>query len=198
MSWYCDFAHERPHHKSYHDDEYGFPLKGNDAKDDERYLFELQSLELFQAGLSWDLILKKRATTVAAFDNFNVDKVAAYKAKDVKRLLNDTGIIRNKLKVAAVIENAKRIQGLRGNDWGGDGGFAAWIAAHHPLGRDEWTKLFRATFKFMGGEIVNEFLMCIGYLPGAHREDCAAYRKIAKLKPPPPWMQTDPKVYDNY
>jgi DNA-3-methyladenine glycosylase I len=194
VSWYCDFAHERPHYKSYHDDEYGFPLKGNDAKDDERYLFELQSLELFQAGLSWDLILKKRATTVATFDNFNVNAVAAYKAKDVKRLLNDAGIIRNKLKVAAVIENAKRIKALRDSHWGGDGGFAAWIAAHHPLNRAEWTKLFRATFKFMGGEIVNEFLMCIGYLPGAHREDCAAYRKIAKLKPP--WSQVDARVYE--
>ena len=190
MSWYCDYAHERPHHRSYHDSEYGFPL---DGKDDERYLFELQSLELFQAGLSWDLILKKRATTVAAFANFDVDTVAAYKARDVKRLLNDSGIIRNRLKVASVIENARRIQGLRESHEG----FAAWIAAHHPLNRVEWTKLFRATFKFMGGQIVNEFLMCIGYLPGAHREDCAAYRKIAKLKPPPPWMQTDPKVYES-
>ncbi len=194
MSWYCDYAHERPHHKSYHDGEYGFPLNGKNAKDDERYLFELQSLELFQAGLSWDLILKKRATTVAAFDNFNVDTVAAYKARDVKRLLNDAGIIRNKLKVAAVIENAKRIRGLRQSRDYGPGGFAAWIAAHHPLNRADWTKLFRATFKFMGSEIVNEFLMCIGYLPGAHREDCAAYRKIAKLKPP--WSQVDAKVYE--
>ena len=84
MSWYCEAAKDNPIHESYHDTEYGFPL---DGKDDERYLFELQSLELFQAGLSWDLILKKRATTVAAFDNFNVNAVAAYKAKDVKRLL---------------------------------------------------------------------------------------------------------------
>ncbi len=190
MSWYCDFAHERPHHRSYHDGEYGFPLDGKDGKDDERYLFELQSLELFQAGLSWDLILKKRATTVAAFDNFNVDTVATYKAKDVKRLLNDAGIIRNQLKVAAVIVNAKRIQGLRESHEG----FAAWIAAHHPLGRAEWTKLFRATFKFMGGEIVNEFLMCIGYLPGAHSEDCPVFKKIAKLSPP--WTRAEQKIYE--
>ncbi len=192
MSWYCDYAAKHPHHRSYHDGEYGFPL---DGKDGERYLFELQSLELFQAGLSWDLILKKRPTMVAAFDNFDVDTVAAYKAKDVKRLLKDAGIIRNKLKVASIIENAKRIQALRQTDDGGYGGFAQWIAAHHPLNRAEWTKLFRATFKFMGGEIVNEFLMCIGYLPGAHHRDCEAYKRIAKLNPPPPWSQADPKVF---
>jgi len=189
VSWYCDYAGERPHHRSYHDGEYGFPLNG---KDDERYLFELQSLELFQAGLSWDLILRKRATMVEAFDNFDVDTVAAYKAKDVKRLLNDPGIIRNKLKVASIIENAKRIETLRESH----DGFAEWITAHHPLNRAEWTKLFRQTFKFMGGEIVNEFLMCIGYLPGAHREDCATYKRIAKIKPKPPWMQADPKVFE--
>ncbi|MBC8339474.1 MAG: DNA-3-methyladenine glycosylase I [Rhodospirillales bacterium] len=190
MSWYCEAAKGNPIHESYHDTEYGFPLDGPlDNKNDERYLFELQSLELFQAGLSWELILKKRATTVAAFDNFDVDTVAAYGKKDTARLLNDAGIIRNKLKVASIIENANRIQGLRESH----GGFAAWIAAHHPLDRDDWTKLFRKTFKFMGGEIVNEFLMCIGYLPGSHHADCPAYKRIAKRNPP--WMQADPKVY---
>jgi len=189
MSWYCDAAKGNPIHQSYHDHEYGFPLIGKNGKDDERYLFELQSLELFQAGLSWELILKKRPTMVKAFDNFGVDIVAAYKARDVKRLLGDAGIIRNKLKVASIIENAKRIQGLRDSH----GGFAPWIACHHPLNRDEWTTLFRQTFKFMGGEIVNEFLMCIGYLPGAHHEDCQAYKRIAKKNPP--WMQVDAKIY---
>ena len=186
MSWYCDYAHEHPHHRSYHDNEYGFPL---DGRDDERYLFELQSLELFQAGLSWGLILKKRATTVSAFDNFDVDTVAAYKAKDVKRLLKDPGIIRNRLKVASIIENAKRIIQLRDSHEG----FAPWIAAHHPLNRGEWTKLFRRTFKFMGPEIVNEFLMCIGYLPGAHSEDCPVFKRIAKLNPP--WTEAGQKIH---
>lgn len=189
MSWYCDAAKDNDIHESYHDHEYGFPLDGKNAKEDERYLFELQSLELFQAGLSWELILKKRPTMVAAFDNFKVDTVAAYKAKDVKRLLNDPGIIRNKLKVASIIENAKRIQALRDSH----DGFAEWLAQHHPLNRAEWTKLFRQTFKFMGGEIVNEFLMCIGYLPGSHHKNCPAYKRIAKLKPP--WSQVDSKIF---
>ena len=155
----------------------------------ERALFELLSLELFQAGLSWELILKKRATTVAAFDGFDVDMVARYGKRDVNRLLKDPGIIRNRLKVQAVIDNANRVIELRDSH----GGFAEWLAAHHPRSHAEWTKLFRATFKFMGGEIVNEFLMCIGYLPGAHRKDCPAYRRVAKAKPP--WMGVDPKVF---
>ena len=187
MSWYCEAAKGNLIHEIYHDTEYGFPL---DGKDDERYLFELQSLELFQAGLSWELILKKRATTVAAFDNFNVDTVAAYGDKDTARLLADAGIIRNKLKVASVIENANRIRALRVKQ----DGFANWIAVHHPLNRDEWTKLFRKTFKFMGAEIVNEFLMCIGYLPGAHHTECAAYKRIANGTPPP-WMRVDGNVF---
>ena len=187
MSWYCEVAQGNPIHETYHDNEYGFPL---DGRDDERYLFELQSLELFQAGLSWELILKKRATTVAAFDNFDVDTVAAYGKKDTARLLADAGIIRNRLKVTSIVENANRIQVMRGNH----DGFANWIAVHHPLNRGDWTKLFRKTFKFMGGEIVNEFLMCIGYLPGSHHADCATYKRIAKMKPP--WMRVDAKVYE--
>src|SRR3546814_7880931 len=76
--------------------------------------------------------------------------------------------------------NAKRIVALR-RDYGSFGG---WIDAHHPLGKDEWVKLFRKTFKFMGGEIVGEFLMSTGYLPGAHHEACPVHREIVKLSPP--------------
>jgi DNA-3-methyladenine glycosylase I len=189
MSWYCEAARDNPIHKSYHDTEYGFPIIGANIQNDERYLFELQSLELFQAGLSWDLVLKKRVTTVQAFENFNVDTVSAYGERSTTRLLADPGIIRNKLKVASIIENAKRIKYLRKSH----GGCANWIAAQHPLNRHEWTNLFRNTFKFMGSEIVNEFLMCIGYLPGSHSLDCATYKQIAKLNPP--WMQVDVNIF---
>ena len=82
----------------------------------------------------------------------------------------------------AIIENARRIQALRADY----GSFAGWIAAHHPRTKDEWTKLFKKTFKFTGGEIVNELLMSIGYLPGAHRDDCPAFKAIAPHKPA--WM----------
>ena len=176
MSSYCDVAPGHPVHGSYHDSEYGFPLE------DEAGLFERQSLEVFQAGLSWEIVLKKRPTTVTAFDGFNVDTVAAYGNREVARLLADPGIIRNRRKVAAIIENAQRLVALRESD----GGFASWIEAHHPQAKDDWVKLFRETFVFMGGEIVGEFLMSIGYLPGTHREDCPIYQRIAALDPP--WM----------
>ena len=184
MSKYCDIAIGHPLHGPYHDTEYGFPQA------DERALFEIQSLELFQAGLSWELVLKKRPTTVAAFGGFEVDRVAAYGDDDVARLLADPGIIRNRLKVSAVIGNARRITALRDSH----GGFAAWIAGHHPMAREDWTKLFRGAFKFMGPEIVNEFLMCIGYLPGAHRDDCPVYERIAGLAPP--WLEAGAEFYE--
>ena len=176
MSSYCDFATGHPLHGPYHDREYGFPI------DDESLLFERLVLEINQAGLSWELMLKKRASFQTAFEGFEVDKIAAYGEKDQARLLADAGIIRNRLKVAATIENAQRIQALRQSH----GSFAQWIAAQHPLPKDEWVKLFRKTFKFVGGEIVGEFLMSIGYLPGAHHEGCSVYATIAKLGPP--WM----------
>jgi DNA-3-methyladenine glycosylase I len=174
MSWYCDVAPGHPLHGPYHDNEYGFPLE------DEAALLERLSLEIFQAGLSWLIVLKKRPATVAAFDGFDVDTVAGYGAGDVARLLGNPGIIRNRRKVGAIIENARRLRDLRQSH----GGFAAWIAAHHPRGKDEWVKLFRETFRFTGGEVVGEFLMSIGYLPGSHRDDCPVFGRIARLDPP--------------
>ncbi len=176
LTWYCDIAPGHPLHGPYHEQEYGFPLE------DEAALLERLSLEIFQAGLSWEIVLKKRPTIVTAFEGFRVDRVAAYGEEERARLLADPGIIRNRLKVAAIIENARRIAAMRESH----GGFAAWIAAHHPLAREDWVKLFKKTFKFTGGEIVGEFLMSIGYLPGTHREDCPVYRRIAEMKPP--WM----------
>lgn len=174
MNWYCDVAPGHPHHGPYHDHEYGFPV------DDERALFERLSLEIFQAGLSWLIVLKKRPALVAAFDNFQVDVVAEYGDAERARLLADAGIIRNRRKIDAIIENACRLQDLRCRH----GSFAAWIAAHHPRAKDEWVKLFRQTFVFMGGEVVNEFLMSIGVLPGAHKPDCPVQARIMASNPP--------------
>jgi DNA-3-methyladenine glycosylase I len=105
--------------------------------------------------------------------------VAKYGEADRARLLADAGIIRNRLKVNAAIVNAQKILELKKEF----GSFKDWLDAHHPLTKDEWTKLFRRTFVFTGGEIVNEFLMSTGYLPGAHEETCPVYRKIIALKP---------------
>jgi DNA-3-methyladenine glycosylase I len=173
MSSYCDIAPGHPFHGPYHENEYGFPNA------DESALFERLVLEINQAGLSWLTILKKREAFKAAYAGFDVDRVAAFKARDKARLLKDAGIIRNRLKIEAAIENAQCIQALRESH----GSFARWIDDHHPLSKEEWVKLFRNTFRFTGGEIVGEFLMSLGYLPGAHRPDCPVYKRIVKLKP---------------
>jgi DNA-3-methyladenine glycosylase I len=133
-----------------------------------------------QAGLSWDTILRRRATMRAAFEGYDVDRIAAYGPADQARLLADPGIIRNRLKVEAIIANARTVQDLRQSH----GGFHAWLAAHHPLDKPAWVKLFRRTFRFTGGEIVGEFLMSLGWLPGAHAPDCPAFARIAALAPP--------------
>ena len=99
------------------------------------------------------------------------------------RLLADAGIIRNRLKVNAAIVNAGRLLEIRATD----GSFKAWLDNHHPEELDSWVKLFRANFKFTGPEIVREFLVSTGYLPGAHRPECPVYTVIEGLNPP--WMQ---------
>ncbi|MBD9479541.1 DNA-3-methyladenine glycosylase I [Pseudoxanthomonas sp. PXM02] len=176
MSGYCDIAPGHPLHGPYHDREYGFPQR------EESILFERLLLEINQAGLSWETMLRKREGFRAAYSGFNVDKVARYGDKDRARLMADPGIIRNRLKVEAAIHNAQVIQQLRKSH----GSFAAWLDAHHPLSKAEWIKLFKKTFRFTGGEITNEFLMSLGYLPGAHREDCPAFKRAAKQRPP--WL----------
>lgn len=160
-------------HKTYHDKLYGFPIH------DDNELFCRLVLEINQAGLSWETILKKEKTFRKAYHNFNIKKVAAYTEADRKRLLADAGIIRNRLKVNAAIENAKAILQLQKEF----GSFEKWLEHHHPKSKEEWVKLFKQTFKFTGGEIVNEFLMSTGYLDGAHSTDCKIYKAVLKTKP---------------
>lgn len=161
-------------HRIYHDLDYGFPLK------EDNKLFERLILEINQAGLSWETILKKKDNFFQAYDGFDIETVANYSEKERERLLSDAGIIRNRLKVNAAIYNANIILQLQKSH----GSFYSWLLSHHPLSREEWTKLFRKTFKFTGGEIVNEFLMSTGFLPGAHDEDCPVFKKILALDPP--------------
>ncbi len=175
MSAYCILAPGHPVHHSYHETEYGFPSR------DETVLFERLVLEIMQAGLSWELILKRRAGMGIALAGFSVDRVAAMGEADVARLLADPAMIRNRLKVAAIVENAKRVQALRGSH----GGFAAWLDAHHPQDKTAWVKLWKKTFLFSGGEIVGEFLMSLGYLPGAHAPDCPVAARIEGA----PWQR---------
>ncbi len=174
---YCSIAPGHPWHGPYHDDEYGFPTR------DDAVLFERLALEINQAGLSWLTVLKKRAAFFDAFHGFEPKTVAGFDDADRARLLADASIIRNRLKVAAVIENAGRVVAIQSEY----GSFASWLDEHHPRPKDDWVKLFKRSFKFMGGEIVGEFLMSTGYLPGAHEPDCPVYARIAALDPP--WMR---------
>lgn len=174
---YCVAAAGHPLHQAYHNTEYGFPLR------DDARLFERLVLEINQAGLSWLTILRKKEAFQRAFEGFELDRVAAYGPEDQARLLSDASIIRNRLKVQAAIENARRLQAIRAQH----GSFAAWLDAHHPLTHAQWQKLFKQTFVFTGGEIVGEFLMSTGYLPGAHEPACPIYTQIAALQPP--WMR---------
>jgi DNA-3-methyladenine glycosylase I len=171
---YCRFAPGHSLHGPYHEGEYGFPAE------DEAVLFERLVLEINQAGLSWKTILQKRPAFRAAFVGFEVDRVAGFGEPEVARLLTDPGIVRNRQKIAAVIDNARRIQQLRSSH----GSFHAWLEAHHPRPPAEWTRLFRQIFRFTGGLIVGEFLMSLGYLPGAHEPDCPVYPRILALTPP--------------
>lgn len=160
-------------HKAYHDNHYGFPIHNDNE------LFGRLILEINQAGLSWETILKKEPNFRKAYHNFNIKKVAAYKDADRERLLADPGIIRNRLKINAAIENAKTILQLQKQY----GSFEKWLESNHPKTKDEWVKLFKSTFRFTGGEIVNEFLTSIGYLAGAHIKQCPVYSKILKTNP---------------
>ena len=171
---YCEIAPGHEWHGPYHDTEYGVPIT------DESALFERLILEINQAGLSWLTILKKREAFRRAYGGFDVETVARYGARDTKRLLADAGIIRNRLKIAAAIHNARQVLALRTSH----GGFAAWLDAHHPLPKKEWVTLFKRTFRFTGGEITGEFLLSTGYLPGAHAPGCPAYRRILAMNPP--------------
>jgi DNA-3-methyladenine glycosylase I len=173
---YCEFSVGNPIHGPYHDQEYGF------HQTDERVLFERLVLEINQAGLSWETILKKRDGFRTAYAGFDVDRVADFTDDDRVRLLSDAGIIRNRLKVEAAIHNAGVVRGMRASH----GGFSKWLDAWHPMAKEDWVKLFKSTFRFTGGEITGEFLMSLGYLPGAHQESCPTYAKIQMIGAP--WL----------
>jgi DNA-3-methyladenine glycosylase I len=179
---YCDAVlpmDQHNVHRHYHDEQYGFPIL------DDNELFGRLVLEINQAGLSWTTILNKKDNFYKAYDQFNIKKVAKYDERKFEALMNDAGIIRNRLKINAAIENAKTVQQLQKEH----GSFKQWLDQHHPKTKQEWTKLFKQTFRFTGGEIVNEFLMSTGYLEGAHVLSCPIYKTVLKQKPK--WMEKE-------
>ena len=155
---------------AYHDEEWGVPVH------DDRRLFEFLVLEGAQAGLSWITILKKRENYRKAFDGFRADKIARYGARDVKRLLADSGIVRNRLKIAATVENAKTLLRLQHETtldaylWGFVGGepkqnrwqslsqVPARTVESDAMSRD----LLRQGFKFVGSTICYALMQATG------------------------------------
>ena len=168
---YCEFVEnlEKSNvHRIYHDTQYGFPINSDNE------LFGRLVLEINQAGLSWTTILNKQENFRKAYSEFDFQKVAKFDKKDIEKLLSDSGIIRNKLKINAAIFNAQRIVDIQGEH----GSFKSWLDHNYPLQLDEWVELFKKTFKFTGGEITKEFLISTGYLSGAHEKDCPIFDKI--------------------
>lgn len=173
---YCEFTKdldESHPHRIYHDNHYGFPIE------EDNELFGRLILEINQAGLNWLTILKKEENFRKAFDNFEINKVANYIEQKKESLMQDAGIIRNRLKIEAAIYNANRILEMQKEF----GSFKNWLDLN--LGKDlkEWTALFKKNFKFTGGLIVEEFLMSTSYLKGAHDENCEINKEIIKLEP---------------
>lgn len=172
---YCNFCNELPSdttnpNKNYHDLEYGFPVRSDEE------LFERLILEINQAGLSWTTILKRREGFKNAFVQYDIQKVASFNEEDIERLMLDAAIIRHRKKIEAAIYNANQILVLQDNF----GSFQQWLDNQKGLDLEQWIKLFKRHFKFVGKEIVNEFLMSIGLLPGAHQKDCWVYQKTVK------------------
>ncbi len=171
---YCKFiqnledGERKKLHKDYHDNLYGFPIYDDDE------LFGRLIMEINQAGLSWEIVLKKEKDIRKAYNNFNIKKISKYTEKDIEKIMSNAGVIRNRRKIEAIIENAKNILIIQKEY----GSFEKWLDVHKKNKKEDWIRLFKKTFKFTGGEITNEFLMSIGYLDGAHDKDCIFYKKI--------------------
>ncbi|HEY6418539.1 MAG TPA: DNA-3-methyladenine glycosylase I [Candidatus Binataceae bacterium] len=173
---------------AYHDEEWGVPVH------DDRRLFEFLILEGAQAGLSWDTILRKRDNYRAAFDRFDAAKVARYDARKVARLLKDPGIVRNRLKIGAAIDNAKAFRAVQKEFasfdayiWGFVGGSPrvnSWRAIKQvpasTAESDAMSKnLKRRGFRFVGSTICYAFMQATGMV-NDHAVDCFRYKELAR------------------
>ncbi|MCX7172966.1 MAG: DNA-3-methyladenine glycosylase I [Proteobacteria bacterium] len=190
----CLWCGEDPLYVAYHDHEWGVPLR------DDRALFEFLILEGAQAGLSWITVLRKRDNYRAAFDGFDPAKVARYDQREVARLLNDAGIVRNRLKVASAIINAGKVLDLQEKFGGGkDGGFSEYLwgfvdgkpvhntwrkqselPAQTPLSVAMSKDLTARGFKFVGPTICYSLMQAVG-LVNDHLVDCFRHRELRSL-----------------
>jgi DNA-3-methyladenine glycosylase I len=181
----CAWCPADPLYVAYHDNEWGVALRN------ERRLFEMLCLEGAQAGLSWITVLRKRDTYRQAFDNFDAEKIAGYNAAKRRRLLNDPGIIRNRLKVGAFITNAAAYLEIRASlgsfddyIWGFTGGkvirrrplYLGDIAQSTPLSDAMSKDLKQRGFKFVGSTICYAFMQAVGIV-NEHQRYCWAAGK---------------------
>ncbi len=185
----CAWCGTDPLYLSYHDREWGVPNR------DERHLFEMLSLEGAQAGLSWLTILRKREGYRRAFAGFDPEAIARFGATDIARLLDDPGIVRNRLKVESTIGNARALLALReqGRDlpdllWGfvdGEPRQNAWpslqqVPASTPESDRMSRELKRLGFKFVGSTICYAFMQAVGMV-NDHTQDCFRHRELAAV-----------------
>lgn len=169
----------------YHDEEWGIPLY------EDKKLYELLILESFQAGLSWECVLNKRENFREAFDNFDIDKVVQYNDDKKEELLNNPGIIRNRLKIKAAVNNSivfKEIQ----KEFGSFSDYI-WSFTDHKVIYEEFTvrttsplsdtiskDLKKRGMTFVGSTIIYSFLQSMGVING-HSKDCMCYQKMIRL-----------------
>lgn len=173
---------------AYHDKEWGVPLH------DDRALFEFLILEGAQAGLSWETILKKRENYRAAFDNFNPARVARYNQRKVAELLNNPGIIRNRLKVAAAIQNAKAFLAVQ-KEFGSFDAYVWQFVGGNPKKRGRREEVLARTpesdalsrdllkrgFKFVGSTICYAFMQAVGMV-NDHNPHCFRYKILGDVR----------------
>ena len=158
----CDWCTGDPLMEAYHDDEWGV------RTDDDTALFELLTLEVFQAGLSWRSVLVRRRAFRDAFVGFNVERVSQFDDADVARLMQDAGIIRNRKKIESTIENARIVRNLQLEH----GSFARWLDSLPNGDLANYQQVFRSTFRFCGPEITRMFVMGCGRVPAPHDPHC--------------------------
>tara|TARA_B100001057_G_scaffold464376_1_gene519504 strand:- start:236 stop:712 length:477 start_codon:yes stop_codon:yes gene_type:complete len=155
-------------HRIYHDTVYGQKCE------DDQELFGRLILEINQAGLSWSTILKKSESIRSAYVNFNIQQIADFDDTKIKALMKDSGIIRHRGKIKAIIYNAQQVLKIQEQYHS----FFEWIEEKGEITLDEWIKVFKKSFKFVGKEIVKEFLMGTGFIEGAHEPACPMYTKL--------------------
>ena len=184
----CDWCGDDPLYRRYHDDEWGVPLH------DDQTLFEFLILEGAQAGLSWITVLRKRENYRAAFDGFDAARIARYDAGKIAKLLQDPGIIRNRLKVLAAVTNAQRFLAVQ-EEFGSFNDFIWQFVGGKPI-QNKWRSLSeipartqesdamskelkRRGFKFVGSTICYAHMQATGMV-NDHTTDCFRHKELAR------------------